>query len=166
MVSLKNKLNLQALKFTLTFVFVFLFSLGCQFQSQDYSLLQLSSVSGISPANAEFMYLDLNLDYYDEQGLEPPVYEINTTEEYGDSEARNSVSNCEIPYDENTNSSEDIVCIMDMMEETFTFPADLDGNDGGELSVAFNVPEGMCEKLHVSMAWHWNKKIRSLLSCK
>ena len=128
----------------------------------QYSILSLSSVLGnTSPPDENFMYLDLDLDYYDSEGVEPPLYEINTTEEYGDSEQRESVSNCEI-FNGNEPSSQDIVCILDMMEMSLLFPPAHDDERKVNLGLVFNVPEGMCEKLTISPAWHWNKEVTPL----
>ena len=100
------------------------------------------------PPDEEFMYLDLNKDYYESLGVEPPLYEINTTEEYGDSAWRDSVSNCEIPFDEEGAPSSKLICTLDIME----------GDLNKDISLVLNVPKGMCSTITTTPAWHWNKK--------
>lgn len=86
------------------------------------------------PLNKDFIYLDLDEDYYHNSlGVEPPLYEINTTEEYGDSKWRDSVSNCEISFGEEGPATQDLICILDIME-------------------------GMCSYLITEPAWLWNKR--------
>ena len=131
----------------------------CSLPGASSSFLELRSVGEtFSPPDEQFMYLDLDLDYYSQEGVEPPLYEINTSEEYGDSEERDSVSNCEIIYDEDEPASQDMICILDMMENDLLL---LDGGDesgGTDISLSFNVPEGMCHQLAIKPAWHFNHK--------
>ena len=120
---------------------------GCHFGG-GFTHIAPSIGSKTSPPNEEFMYLDLNESYYDNLGIEPPLYELNTTEESGDSERRDSVSNCEIFYDEEEPSAPELICILDYMEEEFlTY----------NLSFVLNIPKGMCSHLHSMPSWHYNR---------
>lgn len=120
---------------------------GCQFGG-GFTHISPSVGSKTSAPNEEFMYLDLNEAYYDNLGLEPPLYEINTTEEAGDSDRRDSVSNCEILYEEDEPAAPEIICILDYMEEEFLIY---------DLSFVLNVPKGMCATLRTMPAWHYNR---------
>ena len=121
---------------------------GCFFgQYGGYTHLSPSVGSDTSSPDEDFLYLDLNEGFYDSLGIEPPLYELNTTENYGPSEQRDSVSNCEFLYDEEDPADPEIICILDYMEQEFlTY----------DLSIVLNVPRGMCTHLTTYPAWHYN----------
>ena len=121
---------------------------GCYFgRYAGYTHLSPSVGSDTSSPDEDFLYLDLNEGFYDALGIEPPLYELNTTENYGPSEQRDSVSNCEFLYDEEDPSAQEIICILDYMEQEFlTY----------DLSIVLNVPRGMCAHLITVPAWHYN----------
>ena len=119
---------------------------GCHFGG-GFTHIAPSVGSNTSAPNEEFMYLDLNEAYYDSLGVEPPLYEINTTEEAGDSDRRDSVSNCEILYEEDEPAAPELICILDYMEEEFL---------QYDLSFVLNVPKGMCATLRTMPSWHYN----------
>ena len=124
---------------------------GCTFGYGGWSVQSLPSAGeDTAPPDEEFMYLDLDEDYYGSLGVEPPLYEINTTEEYGDSQRRESVSNCEILYDEEEPASPELICILDYMEEEFLLY---------DLSFYLNVPKGMCHSLKTTPAWHYDREM-------
>ena len=131
------------------FVFSSLHS-GGQEDSFDEGVITLSPSAGEdkAPPDEDVMYLDLNKDYYESLGVEPPLYEINTTEEYGDSAWRNSVSNCEIPFDEEGSATSQLICILNIMENDLN----------KDIHLVLNVPKGMCSTIITTPAWHWNKK--------
>ena len=118
------------------------------------ALLQPSVGSADYPPDQNFLYFDIDTAYYERQGLEPPLYEISTTEAWGDSVERDSVSNCEILYNEGVPSSEDLICIVDMMEQEL-YLAD---GENEPISFVLNVPKEMCPQLRTIPSWHWNKK--------
>lgn len=118
---------------------------GCYFGG---GFTSISPSGSISAPDAEFMYLDLNEAYYDSLGVEPPLYEMNTTEDAGGSARRESVSNCELLYDEEEPAAPEIICIFDYMEEEFLLY---------ELSFALNIPKGMCSSLIRAPSWHYNR---------
>ena len=109
--------------------------------------------SETAPPDSTYFYIDLDVDAYARQGIEAPLYEISTTEEYGDAVTRDSVSNCEIEYIELGDSSEHSdgkICILDIMEqELFLSP----------LSLKYNVPAGMCTNVYFSVPWHYNYEV-------
>lgn len=122
---------------------------GCTFGYGGWSTHSLPSAGeDTAPPDEEFMYLDLDEDYYGSLGVEPPLYEINTTEEYGDSQRRKSVSNCEILYDEEEPASPELICILDYMEGEFLLH---------DLSFYLNIPKGMCHFLKTTPAWHYDR---------
>lgn len=132
-------------------------------QGSKSQALYLPSVgASFSSADSELFYVDLDVDAYESKGEKVPYYEINTTEQYGDSISRNSPSNCEIAYQtpadrgnqkdqENTEFSKSIICILDVPEWAFTLK---------DLNLVFNVPEKMCESVRWSLPWHFNFKIQ------
>ena len=131
-------------------------------RSASYDFLYLASI-GVeeSTSDSDYFYIDLNRDYYKTAGAEEPLYEISTSERWGDSEdeGRDSVSNCEIFHDSdddpNEYPTEDMMCIMDIMEQDF-----YTGQEGNrDLVLQFNVPEGMCTLFRVEPPWHYNQKI-------
>ena len=117
------------------------------------ALLLPAMGSETAPPDSTYFYIDLDVDAYARQGIEAPLYEISTTEEYGDAVTRDSVSNCEIEYIELGDSSEHSdgkICILDIMEqELFLSP----------LSLKYNVPAGMCTNVYFSVPWHYNYQV-------
>ena len=125
------------------------FQLLGQEDSSDEDVLYLPSVQlEYELLNKDPIYLDLDEDYYHSLGVEPPLYEINTTEEHGDSAWRDSFSNCEIFSDEEESASSELICILDIMEE----------NLHQNIHLVLDIPEGMCSYLITNPAWHWNKR--------
>ena len=133
-------------------LFCLLFS-GCVFTPAGLlpgALLQPSVGSDTSPPNSTFFYIDLDEEYYDRQGVEAPLYEISTTEEYGDALERDSVSNCEIEHiaiDDTSQESESKTCILDVMEQELFLSS---------LPLVYNVPANMCTNVYVTIPWHYN----------
>ncbi|MCY4512716.1 MAG: hypothetical protein OXB86_03405 [Bdellovibrionales bacterium] len=120
---------------------------GCYFGG-GFTNIAPSVGSKTSAPDEDFMYLDLNDNYYDNLGVEPPLYEMNTTEGADKSARRDSRSNCEILYDEEEPAGPEIICIFDYMEEEFlTY----------DLSFVVNVPKGMCSHLFIDPSWHYNR---------
>ncbi len=126
---------------------------GCVFSPSGGlggALLLPAMGSETSPPDSTYFYIDLDADHYSSLGVEPPLYEISTTEEYGDAATRDSVSNCEIEYielDDISEHSEHKICILDIMEqELFLNP----------LAIKYNVPAGMCANIYYSVPWHYN----------
>ena len=120
-----------------------------QKDSSDEGVLYLPSVKPKhEPSDKDFMHLDLNKGYYESLGVKPPLYEINTTEEYGDSAWRDSASNCEIPSDEEGSTSSELICILNIME----------GDLNKDIHLVLDIPERMCSYLITEPAWHWNKR--------
>ena len=113
---------------------------------------------GIAPSDSEYFYIDLDTDKYKSAGNLVPYYEISTTTEYGDSEKRDSLSNCEIFYDSDsededgikTASEESLICILDLLEYEFW---------AKDVHINYNVPEGMCDYVRVGLPWHYNHEI-------
>ena len=103
----------------------------------------------------DFFYLDIDSAYYKQntRPKEPPIYEINTTKEFGGSLKRDSVSNCEI--DGKKSSSETKICLLDVPEHEL-IPDILEKTK--DIALVLNVPKGMCSYLSITPAWHWNKK--------
>ena len=137
------------MKINLFFLIASVTLAGCHFGT-GFTNIAPSIGSKTSPPNEEFMYLDLNESYYDNLGVEPPLYELNTTEEAGPSDRRDSVSNCEIFYDEEEPADPGLICILDYMEEEFL---------EYDLSIVFNVPKGMCSYLRWMPPWHYNRRM-------
>ena len=125
-----------------------LFLSGCHFGGGFTHIApSIGSKTGRSVSDSVF-FLDLNKSEYDSLGVEAPLYELNTTEGPGESEHRDSVSNCEILHDEDDPSSDEIICIMDIMEADFlTY----------KLFFMVSVPPGMCSHLITVPAWHYNQ---------
>ena len=141
-------------------VVFFLFSLSFLFLSHclaaNYnSVLLFPSVGEeTSLPDSTYFYFDLDESHYDRLGVDVPLYEISTTEHYGDAQDRDSVSNCEVEYnsddgDPEDNFSENKICILDIMEY------DLVVND---LRIVYNIPEGMCRYVRTTPPWHYNYK--------
>ena len=57
-------------------------------------------------------------------------------------------TNCKIPVEQE--STEDLYCIMDIMEGDLWFHS---------LVLEYNVPEDMCDFLDFQVSWHFNQKI-------
>ena len=136
------------------FIFQFLFLVQCALQLTPHSQIILPSVGeDVAPADSSQFYMDLDTGYYAREGRDVPLYDISTTEEFGDSAFRDSVSNCEIEYDPEdkgdptTSSSETMICILDIMEQELVI---------SDLNINYNVPEGMCAYVEVLPAWHYN----------
>ena len=128
---------------------------------------QFASVGSDSErSDSDFFYIDLNKSHYKTSGTPEPLYEISTTEEYGDSDERSSVSNCELEHDPDNEDyedpTEDIMCIMDIMEQDFYTGATslaASSDQGRNLVLTYNVPSGMCSMVTISPSWHYNQKI-------
>ena len=59
-----------------------------------------------------------------------------------------SVSNCEILYDEEEPASPELICILDYMEQEFLLY---------DLSFVLNIPKGMCINLITTPSWHYDR---------
>ena len=106
-------------------------------------------------ADKYFFYLDFDKEYYPPDGAYiPATYEINTTEKYGDSLMRDSISNCEIDREEPNSRS--LICILDILENEFLYIQD--ETSEVHIPLTLNVPKGMCDQLITTPAWHWNSK--------
>lgn len=151
--------------------FCFLLSLwgltACYFSprvNQSNSFFSLPSVGGVgelsanTPSDSEYFYFDLDIAKYESSNELVPYYEISTTENFGDAEFRDSLSNCEIPLitpeDENSpfkeNSRKNLICILDILEY------DIGVKD---LHLTYNFPEGMCDYVNTALPWHFNYNI-------
>ena len=129
--------------------------------SNNLSLFNSLSSSGefSAPADTEYFYIDLDVRKYVVGQNITPYYEISTTEEFGDSAARNSPSNCEIPLylPEDSDSieklpSEDtLICILDVLEYDLMVK---------DLHIVYNFPEGMCNYVKVRLPWHFNHPVK------
>ena len=123
----------------------------------SYNFPSVGESSG--PSDSEYFYIDLDRDQYKSAGALVPFYEISTTTEYGDSKARESLSNCEIAYEpseeegeleEQSASEDNLICILDFMEYEFMV---------NDIHVNYNFPEGMCDYIRFSLPWHFNHAI-------
>ena len=111
-----------------------------------------------APSDSEYFYVDLDVDRYKSAGELVPYYEISTTTEYGDAEERDSLSNCEIYYEEpeegelgkKSASDNTLICILDLLEYEFLI---------NELKLVYNFPEGMCDYMRLAVPWHFNHEI-------
>ena len=133
-----------------------LFNPSCvvNLDGQDIPLTLPSIGGGPSSSNSEYFYVDLNTAAYNDESR--PLYEISTTEEFDNSEDRDSRSNCEIEYipvddDEDPESSATLVCIMDIPEWEFIT---------NNLNMVVNIPGGMCKDVSISLPWHFNYPIQ------
>ena len=133
-----------------------LFNPSCvvNLDGQDIPLTLPSIGGGPSSSNSEYFYVDLNTAAYNDESR--PLYEISTTEEFNNSEDRDSRSNCEIEYipvddDEDPESSATLVCIMDIPEWEFIT---------NNLNMVVNIPGGMCKDVSISLPWHFNFPIQ------
>jgi len=133
--------------------FGFLLLSSCLQTTPNQILLFPSVGEDTNLPDSDYFYIDLDKTHYDSLGVDVPLYEISTTEEYGDAEQRDSVSNCEIEFegadedDPEAVSSETKICILDIMEY------DLVVND---LKLTYNIPEGMCRYVTTIPPWHYN----------
>ena len=132
---------------------------GNSFSTNNVSLFNLPSVGDdFAPSDSEYFYIDLDQELYESSQQIIPYYDINTTEEYGDSQNRESPSNCEIFFEENADEdditqpySETLICILDILE------FDIVAKD---IHITFNFPEGMCSYVETGLPWHFNHAIR------
>ena len=123
--------------------------------SAGYSALPSVEFNSVEESDSNWFYIDLDEEYYRRNSnIALPLYEISTTEEYGDSAQpdRESVSNCEIEYDPDLdftdNAKKDIYCILDMMEQDLYLH---------KVALVYNVPKGMCNYTVVRPPWHFNQ---------
>ena len=142
--------------------FFFLFFLALDLPACFFNPVGLSTAFNLRSIGAEFniadseyFYVDLDVDSYESGDGLVPLYEISTTEDYGDSVTRASPSNCEIehiPFEEGEEreSSETIICILDVLEFDFMVK---------DLNIIYNFPEEMCDYMTVSLPWHFNYPI-------
>ena len=120
------------------------------------SFIGLTSMgSYYPPADLDFFYVDLDVEAYESNYEIAPLYVINTTEHYGASMSRDSLSNCEIeyfPYEEGKerHPTESLICILDVEESEFQYK---------DFHISYNVPEGMCKYTSVALPWHFNYPI-------
>lgn len=140
-------------------VFVVIFLNSCFFgglNTQYNTVYNLPSVGdSTKPSSSTYFYFDVDRFKYDNRVT--PYYEISTTEEFGDSAQRNSVSNCEIPFVPIGNgnlsiseSTENLICILDLLEGDLVIK---------DLHLVFNFPEGMCSYVRTRLPWHFNHEI-------
>ena len=126
------------------------------------SALTLPSVGeSFSISDSEFMYVDLDKASYERQSEEVPFYEMSTTEHFGESAERNSVSNCEIEHTPSDDDDEGpsttrraappLICVLDMPEWDFAVK---------DFHIIYNFPEGMCEYVSVALPWHFNHPVK------
>ena len=143
------------------FFFFLLFLNSCSFGYLNNTVntsYNLASVGdSTNPSSSEYFYFDVDTSKYRSERQLVPSYEISTTEEYGDSANRDSVSNCEILHiaeEEGDLSvsepSETLVCILDILEGTIRVK---------DLHLTFNFPEGMCNYVQTGLPWHFNHAI-------
>ena len=122
--------------------------------------LHLRSISDDEVSDSNYFYVDLDSSSYELEGNEPPYYDINTTESYGNG-ARGTPSICEIPYDGgedenrsvadiNREKTANLICILDVPE------GDLKLKD---IKIEYNFPAGMCHHYRVSLPWHYNWRV-------
>ena len=145
---------------TLSF-FLCLFLWACTINISRFGDELPSIGDSYSPSDSDTLYVDLDINAYQSQNLVVPFYELNTTETYGPSQFRDSVSNCEIEYVAEYSNDEDnrkerkatqtIICILDIPE--FEFIAK-------DFYITYNFPEGMCEYSHVALPWHFNYPLK------
>ena len=156
---IKTPLLLLILSFTLSCII----DIGDPQFSDDFSALPSVSLSSALEPNSHWLYIDLDESYYTNSNHKVPLYEINTTDEYGDTLSNRrslsspedpSPSNCEIEFDPDIDISEqatkDIYCIMDVMEDEF---------DILDLVLIYNIPDGMCHHVKTYIPWHFNQEI-------
>ena len=122
-----------------------------------YSALPSVAFDSLEESDSNWFYIDMDEEYYRQSpSAAAPLYEISTTEEYGDSAQtdRESVSNCEIEYDPDLefedNARKDVYCILDMMEKDLYL---------NRVALVYNVPKGMCNYTVVRPPWHFNQEI-------
>ena len=104
--------------------------LGIAGSSSQYSLVPIEGLSTTNIPNAKFFYVNLYAAYYTGEGFDPLDALIYAM---GDSPG----VDCKIPV-EQTESTEDLYCIMDVMEGDLWFH---------EIVLEYNVPAGMCDYL-------------------
>ena len=146
------------LKKRLFFLFPFLFVSACyvNLTGVDSIWHSFSSVgSDYAPSDSEYFYVDLDASAYESNSEKVPLYDINTTEEYGDAALRDSPSNCEIEHipvegGRERRSTDTMVCILDIPEWEYIVK---------DLHLIYNFPEGMCEYTSVALPWHFNYPI-------
>ena len=121
----------------------------------DEGWVKPSVGSDSAPSDSEYFYVDLDADAYESNNKRVPLYDINTTEEYGDAALRESPSNCEIEHipvagGEERRSTDTMICILDIPEWEYIV---------NDLHLVYNFPEGMCEYTTVALPWHFNYPI-------
>lgn len=162
---MKTKTPLLSLLFAVLFSLVALSCIidtGSSWFGDGFSALSSVSSSATLAPNSHWFYIDLDEDYYTNQDAKVPLYEINTTDEYGDTLSNRpsssnpegiSPSNCEIEFDPDIDFSEqyskDTYCILDVMEDEF---------DILDLALVYNIPDGMCHHVKTHIPWHFNQE--------
>ena len=140
--------------------FQFLFLTNCLVRSGNgfgsVGLAKLPSVSSDSdPDSDELFYMDLDKSYYSRKSLEI-LYAISATDDPDSiSGPEDDDSKCSIVYDPDDNeSTETKICVLDVMEYDLL----IDSQDN-VLKIAYNLPEGMCNKKITSVPWHFNRQV-------
>ncbi len=132
------------------FSFLFLLSVtACGFINLSTVRRELNSIGRDVNADSEVFYVDLDVNAYESNNHKPPHYDINRIDQFGDSQYRQSPSNCEIkpsPRDKRL-STEPILCILDIPEFEFALK---------DFHIVFSVPEEICDTVSVSHPWHFN----------
>ena len=106
-----------------------------------YSLIPVEGLSASHISDDKFFYVNLYATYYVDAGFDPLDGLVYALDE-------GPGTDCKIPIEQE--SSEDLYCIMDVMEGDLWFH---------ELHFGYNVPAGMCDFLSFETHWHFNQKM-------
>ena len=109
--------------------------------SDQYSLSPIEGLSTSYIPNEKFFYVNLSAGYYIGEGYDPLDSIIYAMDE-------GPGTDCKIPVEQE--STEDLYCIMDVMEGDLWFH---------EIVLEYNVPEQLCDYLDFEVPWHFNQSI-------
>ena len=116
-------------------------SLGVGRIGEEYSLIPTEGLSTTHIPNESFFYVNLYAAYYVGEGfdaLDSIIYAMDD----------GPGTDCKIPVEQE--STEDLYCIMDVMEGDLWFH---------NIVLEYNVPEEMCDYLDFDVPWHFNQRV-------
>ena len=118
---------------------------GIGSSSEISSLIPIDGLNTAHIPNESYFYININNSYYIGEGFEQLQTFIYAMD-FGPG------TDCKIKIPENPEegNTEDLYCIMDIMELDLWFH---------KIILEYNVPPEMCDYLHVDVPWHFNQKV-------
>ena len=115
------------------------------------SLIPIDGLSTSHIPNETFFYINIKDSYYVGEGFQPLQTLVSAMDFGPGTDCKiQKTEDPEEPTDPGEGSTEDLYCLMDIMEGDLWFH---------EIILEYNVPPGMCDYLGIDVPWHFNQKV-------